>query len=188
MKKLEFLYLGGSDRFVPRSKNSDRSSNGKDSSVQQRGHNHFEVLPLSFSELERLERLDLRNLRTLNQKKLFRILFNLESKKYKLYLNSAGITSLPEYGWKHFFAGEMYLLDNVIDSLPENIVRAPYLNKLFIDFDPENGTSLHLAGKNELMAYYEHRGFIEFEDIPKGSEMAEAYLKIASGYMDSEKT
>jgi len=173
LQSLEKLVLGGNR------KNKRPVKSTEDSLRPERSFNEIKYLPKSFERLANLKVLDLEYMWSLEEDSLFNILFNLKSKKYLLNLNGAGIETLPEEGWSSFYANRLSLNGNVLENIPAKIVNAPYLSSLSFRLDRDDGLSYNFKNKQELLAYYEEKGFIDFKELPKNTEMAKAYLENA---------
>lgn len=150
-----------------------------DTTRKPRLQNRIVTLPESLSQLSNLQRLDFSELENIDSENFFNILFELESKKFRLDLSNTGITSLPEKGWEDFQVEELILGHNVIPHIPEDIVNAPYLNFLSLRRSNDDRMGYSYRGKEQLNAFFEEEGFISFEKIPKTPAMAEAYLQNA---------
>jgi len=171
--------LGGNRKNKRPVNNNSSLTAAKDSIRPERSFNEIKYLPKSFEKLANLKVLDLEYMWSLEEDSLFNILFNLKSKEYLLNLKGAGIETLPEEGWSSFYASRLFLNGNILESIPAKIVNAPYLSSLSFRLDRDDGLSYHFKNKQELLAFYEEKGFIDFKVLPKDSEMAKAYLENA---------
>lgn len=178
LQGLEKLVLGGNRKN--KKPYYYKSSRGQEDSTRpERAFNEIKYLPKSFPHLANLETLDLEYMWALEKDSLFHILFNLKSKKYLLNLNGAGIENLPKMGWNNFYAKKLSLNGNVLNNIPAKIVNAPYLTSLSFRLNREDAMSYNFHNKQELLAFYEEMGFIDFSELPKNSNMAKAYLENA---------
>ncbi|MGB7784680.1 MAG: hypothetical protein WBL27_01135 [Salinimicrobium sp.] len=147
-----------------------------DTTRRPRLRNQIKTLPESLSRLSNVKRLNFSELQNIDSENFFNVLFDLESKKFQLDLSSSGITSLPENGWEDFQVEELILGGNIISHIPEDIINAPYLNFLSLRRSKKDRMGYSYRGKEQLNAFFEEEGFIPFEELPKTSAMAEAYL------------
>lgn len=180
LESLEEVYLGGNrNNSKPSSYDVSIGNFIVDESRPEREFNEIKNFPQSFSKLENLERVYLPGITTLNEDSLFNIFFRVSSKNYRLDLNNTNISHLPQTGWENFLAGSLNLGGNVISGIPADIINAPHLNELIFRLSEFDGLSYALRGKEQLNAFYEEQGFIDFEGLPKTELMAKAYLNIA---------
>ena len=150
-----------------------------DTTRKPRGKNVFKTLPGSLSRLTNLKHLHFAELENIDSENFFNVLFNLESRRYKLDLSSTGISVLPEDGWENFYVEELILGRNIIPEVPKDIINAPYLNYLSLRRSREDQLGYSYRGEEQLKAFFEEEGFISLDQLPRTSAMAEAYLQNA---------
>ncbi len=177
MIALEEVILGGNKgqeiNYVSITENSDFNKNRK------REFNRIRKIPESFSKLENIKRLHFKDLSTLDSENLFQILLKLPSKKYRTELQGVGVHKLPYEGWENFLGETLELGGSVIDSIPEQILKAPYLEKISFRLSEADRLSYSFNNREDFLVFAEDFGYIEFEDIKRSESMAKAYLDYA---------
>ncbi len=179
LQKLKTIILGGNNKGEQIKSYGGYNSSGEVKRPRNLVFNHIKYLPASFSNLPNLERIFLNGISSLEEKHLFEILFKLKSKKYSVEISQCGIKNLPDQGWENFLAKQLEMAGSVITEIPKDIINAPYLTDISFKLDEKDGLSYSLRGKNELLAFYEESGFIDFESLPRSSDLAKAYLSNA---------
>jgi len=179
LRALEEIFLGGNKNNLKPSTYLVNSGIQVDESRPTREFNEMKTLPHSISRLKNLKRIYLRQMETLDGEALFEIFFKVPSKEYQLDISNTGISYLPQTGWENFQAGSLNMGGNVIQSIPPAIMEAPYLSEFIFKLSKEDGLSYHLRGKAKLNAFFEEKGFIDFDSLPETEEMAKAYLENA---------
>ena len=177
LKGLEQLYAGNSRNR--RITNYTARGFVTDTTRKSRRKNDIKTLPESLSRLTQLKRLDFSELENIDSKNFFDVLFDLESKKYRLDLNNTGISTLPADGWENFKVEELILGGNVIPKVPDDIINAPYLDYLSLRRSKNDRMGYSYRGEKQLNAFFEEEGFITMAELPRTPAMAEAYLQNA---------
>ncbi|MCH4822685.1 hypothetical protein ML462_05815 [Gramella lutea] len=177
MIALEDFILGGNKgqeiSYVSITENSDFNKNRK------REFNRIRKIPESFSKLANIKRLYFKDLSTLDSENLFQILLKLPSKKYRTELRGVGVHNLPDVGWENFLGETLELGGSVIDSIPEQILKAPYLEKISFSLSEADRLSYSFNNSEDFLVFAEDFGYVEFEDIKRSESMASAYLDYA---------
>lgn len=177
LKSLEQIFAGNT-----RNRNIAHytgSGSVADTSRKPREKNDIRTLPKSLSRLTNLKHLHFAELEDIDSDNFFDVLFNLQSKKFKLDLSNTGISVIPEDGWENFYVEELILGRNIIPEVPEDIINAPYLNFLSLRRREEDRLGYSYRGEEQLYAFFEEEGFISLDQLPRTSAMAEAYLQNA---------
>ncbi|RXG14179.1 leucine rich repeat (LRR) protein [Leeuwenhoekiella aestuarii] len=179
LKKLRSIYLGGRDSTKISSFKSLDSSYESDSLRIMRSNNDFQELPVSLSSLKNLKMLDFENQKSLQVEDIFKILFNLKSYRYTIKLRNCAISKLPEVGWQSFYAENLQLTNNNLESIPKGIVKSPFLKSLSFKLSSEDKLNYSFRTREQLLAFYEEKGFLKWEEIPKTQNMSQAFLENA---------
>ena len=179
LTKLKELLLGGNNNGEPLRTYRINEGYHQDTTRTDVTFNHIKYLPQSFSNLPNLKRIYLSEIPTLDENNLFVVLFNLKSRKYTIEISECGIQNLPKTGWKNFLGSKLNMSGNILNGIPKDIVNAPYLSEMTFKLNNIDKLSYGLKGKNQLLAFYEEKGFIDFMSLPKTPEMAKAYLSNA---------
>lgn len=183
---LKGIYLNNhQDSFI---NNYDIATNDfiKDTTRIERKKNAIRYLPTGFSQLQNIKNIWLEN-NPIDAPALFDILKDLKSEKYHLDLKNCGIDELPHSGWNNILAESLYLRNNQINTLPGNIMDAPYLRILDLSDNPIRELSRYYSNKEQLIIAFYEAGFIDQNDIPKNESIAEALLSIGYNKKDQSK-
>ena len=166
----------------------DAASRGilKDSSRVRRKSNSIRKLPLSFSEFKNIQTILLAG-NPIDSPALFQILQNLKSKKYHLNIENCNIKYLPSDGWSTILLKSLNLSNNRINKLPPNIVESPYLESLNLNNNPIEEFSRNFNNKEQLIIAFNEAGFIQKNEIPKNTKIAQAYLNLGNDKKDPLK-
>ena len=148
-----------------------------DSSRVPRRNNKISHLPPGFADLGRLELIDISE-NPLETEALWQEIKEFKSSKYLLKAENTGINSLPEEGWKNILAGSLYLRNNQINSVPADIINAPYLSILDISRNPFF-LSGNYENKEKLAVVMFEAGQLPEEMLKKNSRTAKAYLDLS---------
>ena len=158
----------------------------KDSTINLKVlNNNITVLQTSFSDLPKLEFLELSLNKNINGNQLFTILKKSKFKNYTINLESCNIKKLPISDWSSIKVGSLDLRENLITKIPKDIIHAKYLKTLNLNRNKSINT--YRANKTQLALLYVEKGFIKEENLEKTDELAIAYAKTANRKISNEE-
>lgn len=140
--------------------------------------NNITALPYSFSNLSKLDFIELSLNQNIDENILFDILKKSKFKNYIINLEKCNIKKLPDNHWNTIKAASIDIRDNLITSIPKDIVNAEYLNEL--NLNRNKGINTYRANKTQLQLLFVEEGFIKEQDLEKTDELAIAYAKTAN--------
>ena len=148
-----------------------------DSSRVPRKSNTISRLPSGFADLERLRTIDISE-NPIETEALWEEVKNFSSSNYSLKAENTGIKYLPEEGWGNILAKSLYLRNNQINSVPADIVNAPFLSTVDISRNPFF-LSGHYENKEKLAVVLFEAGHLPEKMLEKNSKTAKAYLDLS---------
>lgn len=141
-------------------------------------NNNLTKLPTSFSDLPKLNFIELSLNKNINEKQLFTILKLSKFKNYSLNLEGCNIKKLPKLGWDSIKASTLNLRENLITEIPKNIVKSNHLKSL--NLNKNKGINTYRGNKTQINLLFAEKGFINENDIPKTDDLVIAYAKTAN--------
>ena len=141
-------------------------------------NNNLTKLPTSFSDLPKLNFIDLSLNKNIDEKQLFTILKLSKFKNYSLNLEGCNIKKLPKLGWDSIKASTLNLRENLITEIPKNIVKSNHLKSL--NLNKNKGINTYRGNKTQINLLFAEKGFINENDIPKTDDLVIAYAKTAN--------
>ena len=148
-----------------------------DSTRVPRKNNMISQLPSGFADLEKLERIDISE-NPIETEAFWMDIKNLRSSKYLLRAENSGIKFLPEKGWGNILAESISLRNNLIQSVPADIINAPFLKGLDISHNP-----FFLSGnyetKEKLAVVLHEANLLPERMLKRTSGTAKAYLDLS---------
>lgn len=141
-------------------------------------NNDLTKLPTSFSDLPKLNFIELSLNKNINDKQLFNLLKKSKFKNYSIYLESCNIKNLPIIGWDSIKASTLNLSSNLITEIPKNMVSSSYLKSL--NLNKNKGVNTYRGNRTQINLLFAEKGFINENEIPKTNELVIAYAKTAN--------